>query len=31
MKLIYGQIEAILKSCESDFPFLPPTQLYNEG
>jgi len=31
MKLIYGQVEKILRSCESDFPLLPPTQLYNEG
>lgn len=31
MKMIFGQIETLLKSCETDFPFMPPTVLYNEG
>lgn len=29
--MIFKRIEALLKSCEAKFPFMPPTQLYNEG
>lgn len=29
--MIFKRIEALLKSCETDFPLMPPTQLYNEG
>lgn len=29
--MIFKRIEALLKNCETDFPVMPPTQLYNEG
>ena len=31
MEQIFGQIQTLLRSCEADTPFMPPTQLYNEG
>ena len=31
MEKVLGQIARLLKSCEADSPFMPPTQLYNEG
>ena len=31
IEMIFKRIEALLKNCETDFPVMPPTQLYNEG
>ena len=31
MRTIYSQIDALLNRCDTDFPIMPPTQLYNEG
>jgi len=31
MKTVFNQIEGFLKSCATDVPVMPPTQLYNEG
>ena len=31
MEALFKRIEALLKSCETGFPVMPPTLLYNEG
>ena len=31
MEKVFGQIQMLLRSCETDTPFMPPTKLYNEG
>lgn len=29
--MIFERMEALLRSCDTDLPVMPPTQLYNEG